>query len=124
MLLAVVPETPWKTPDLLGAPFLGMPAMQPFDNGVFDRRFKETFNPAIEAAGFEAYRVDKERRYELGYAFARYRPVAMICSNERDGGYPLDVLHRTVISYQAGCAGGFTYLASKITTKLRAFQNR
>ena len=32
--------------------------IQPFDNGRFDKRYIDTFNPAIEAAGLEAYRVD------------------------------------------------------------------
>jgi hypothetical protein len=34
--------------------------IQPFDAGKFDGRYKDTFKPAIEAAGFEAYRVDKD----------------------------------------------------------------
>jgi hypothetical protein len=29
--------------------------IQPFDSGKFDKRFKETFAPAIVAAGFEPY---------------------------------------------------------------------
>ena len=34
--------------------------IQPFDNGVFDRRFEDTFAPAIQAAGLEPYRVDRD----------------------------------------------------------------
>jgi hypothetical protein len=34
--------------------------IQPFDRGKFDRRYKDTFKPAIEAAGFEPYRVDED----------------------------------------------------------------
>jgi hypothetical protein len=79
--------------------------IQPFDSGKFDKRFKETFAPAIFEAGFEPYRVDDDPRaevlitsiedgirsaavcladitmdnpniwFELGYAFASKRPV-------------------------------------------------
>src|SRR6516165_4601685 len=34
--------------------------MQPFDGGEFDRRFDEVYKPAIEEAGFEPYRVDRD----------------------------------------------------------------
>jgi hypothetical protein len=34
--------------------------IQPFDNDKYDRRFAETFKPAIEAAGLTPYRVDKD----------------------------------------------------------------
>lgn len=34
--------------------------IQPFDNDKFDSRFLDIFKPAIEKAGFEAYRVDKD----------------------------------------------------------------
>lgn len=87
--------------------------IQPFDAGKFDKRFDQVFKPAIEIAGLEAYRVDKDPRvevpidaieegirgaavcladittdnpnvwYELGYAFASGRPVVMVCSEER-----------------------------------------
>ena len=89
--------------------------IQPFDSGKFDKRFDDVYKPAIEAAGLEAYRVDKDPGvsvpidaiedgiraasvcladitadnpnvwYELGYAFASGRPVLMVCSEERTG---------------------------------------
>jgi hypothetical protein len=89
--------------------------IQPFDSGKFDKRFEDIYRPAIEAAGLEAYRVDKDPSvsvpidaieegirqaavcladitadnpnvwYELGYAFAAKRPVVMVCSEERTG---------------------------------------
>jgi hypothetical protein len=34
--------------------------MQPFDRAKFDGRYKDIFKPAIEAAGFEPYRVDQD----------------------------------------------------------------
>ena len=89
--------------------------IQPFDSGKFDKRFRDIYRPAIEAAGLEAYRVDQDPGvlvpidaiekgiqrasvcladittdnpnvwYELGFAFASERPVIMVCSNERTG---------------------------------------
>ena len=87
--------------------------IQPFDSGKFDKRYDDVYAPAIEAAGLEAYRVDRDPGvempieaiedgirnaavcladittdnpnvwYELGFAFAIGRPVVMLCSNER-----------------------------------------
>ncbi|MEW8557707.1 MAG: hypothetical protein AB2588_06950 [Candidatus Thiodiazotropha sp.] len=87
--------------------------IQPFDHGKFDKRFKDTFKPAIEEVGLKAYRVDLDPKveipieaieegirdavicladittdnpnvwYELGYAFAAGKAVIMVCSDER-----------------------------------------
>jgi len=89
---------------------------QPFDNGKFDKRYVDTFRPAIEESGLEPYRVDQDPRveipieaieegirdaaicladistdnpnvwYELGYAFAAGKAVVMVCSEERGSG--------------------------------------
>ena len=34
--------------------------MQPFDRGVFDKRYEDIFAPAIIQAGLEPYRVNQE----------------------------------------------------------------
>ena len=34
--------------------------IQPFDKGKFDKRFRDVFKPAIEAAELEPYRVDRD----------------------------------------------------------------
>ena len=34
--------------------------MQPFDRGVYDKRYEDIFVPAIEAAGLEPYRIDRD----------------------------------------------------------------
>ena len=87
--------------------------IQPFDSGRFDKRFDDVFKPALEQAGIEPYRVDRDPQvevpidsiekgirnaticladittdnpnvwYELGYAFAAGRSVIMVCSDER-----------------------------------------
>ena len=90
--------------------------IQPFDGGRFDKRFNDVFKPALEQAGFEPYRVDRDPAvevpiesieegirnsticladitldnpnvwYELGYAFASGRSVILVCADERGDG--------------------------------------
>lgn len=88
--------------------------IQPFDSDKFDKRYEETFKPAIISASLKPYRVDEDNSaripiesiekqirksdicfaeittdnpnvwYELGYAFACDKDVVMVCSNERE----------------------------------------
>ena len=83
--------------------------VQPFDKGRFDKRFEDTFEPALVDAGLEPYRIDKDPSldvlidaieegireaavvladvttnnpnvwYELGYAYAARKPVILLC---------------------------------------------
>jgi hypothetical protein len=128
--------------------------IQPFDSGKFDKRYKETFAPAIIEAGFEPYRVDEDRRadvlitsiedgirsaavcladittdnpnvwFELGFAFAANRPVVMVCSTERTGKYPFDIQHRRVTSYKTEAQSDFKALSDEIVERLRAMAER
>ena len=124
--------------------------IQPFDDGGdYDRRYTETFQPAIADAGFEAYRIDKDPGvdvlieeiergisdsiacladistnnpnvwYELGYAMSHGRIVVLICSDERTNGYPFDVRHRKIIRYSTKSMGGYVKLRGEIATHLR-----
>ncbi len=127
--------------------------IQPFDSGKFDKRFKETFAPAIRAAGLEAYRVDQDVNvdilvnsiedeirsaavcladittdnpnvwYELGFAFAARRPVVLVCSNERQS-FPFDIQHRAVITYKTEAQSDFENLSTAITERLRSAADR
>jgi hypothetical protein len=93
--------------------------IQPFDKGKYDKRYEGVFEPAIRAAGLDAYRVDHDPSvevpiaaieegiksasiclaeisednanvwFELGYALALGRPVVMVCSNDRQR-YPFE----------------------------------
>ena len=120
--------------------------IQPFDGGKFDKRFKDVYKPALVNAGITPYRVDQDPGvlvpvetiedriensdlcladittdnpnvwYELGYAFAKNRPVIMVCSEERKG-YPFDIQHRSVISYSSDSSSDFEELKDKITEK-------
>ena len=124
--------------------------IQPFDSGKFDKRFEDVYQPAIEAAGLDAYRVDRDPKveilidaiekgiraaavcladitadnpnvwYELGYAFASGQSVVMVCSDERNGKYPFDIQHRTVIQYVADAPRDFDKLRNDLTEKIKA----
>ena len=124
--------------------------IQPFDGGKFDKRFYDTFQPAIEAAGLEAYRVDRDLGaevlitsieegirtavvcladitadnpnvwYELGFSLATGKPVVMICSNERTGKFPFDIQHRHVTRYGTDSSSDFETLKLTITKRLNA----
>ena len=128
--------------------------IQPFDSGKFDKRYQETFAPAIVEAGFQPYRVDEDRRadvlitsiedgirsasvcladitmdnpnvwYELGFAFAVSRPVVMVCSTERSGKYPFDIQHRVVTLYKTEAQSDFKKLSGEIVERLRAVADK
>lgn len=128
--------------------------IQPFDNDKFDKRFVDIFEPAINKAEFEAYRIDKDLSvripiddiekgisesticfaeitsdnpnvwYELGFAFACNKDVVMVCSDERQGKFPFDIQHRQVISYKTSSTSDFTTLGDTITKKIKAFQQK
>ena len=121
----------------------------------YDKRFEDVYSPAIRAAGLEPYRVDKDPAvdvpidaieegihaaavcladittdnpnvwYELGFAFASGRSVALVCSDERTGKkYPFDIQHRAIIPYQADSPRDFEKLKSDITARIKALLQR
>jgi hypothetical protein len=124
--------------------------IQPFDEGKFDKRYEQIFMPAITNGGLIPYRVDQDARveipidaietgirnasvcladittnnpnvwYELGFAMALGKPVVMVCSTEREGKYPFDIQHRTVIHYKVDAPDDFAALQGKITAKIKA----
>jgi hypothetical protein len=124
--------------------------IQPFDKGKFDKRYDSTFRPAIEAAGLDPYRVDRDPGvavpiadieagirgaticfadittdnpnvwFELGFAVAERIPMVLVCSDERKTDYPFDIRHRAVIAYVTESAQDYEELATKITKKLAA----
>jgi len=124
--------------------------IQPFDDGKFDKRYEQTFAPAITEAGLNPYRVDQDAKveipieaiesgiraasicladitadnpnvwYELGYAMAIGKPVVMVCSSERTGRYPFDIQHRSVIRYGVDGRKDYELLQTQITKKLKA----
>lgn len=123
--------------------------IQPFDHDVYDRRFDETFAPAIKAAGLIPDRVDRdpavsipiqdiEQRiagaavcfadisednpnvwFELGFAIASRKELCLVCSTKRIA-YPFDVQHRNIIKYDTSNAGDFKKLGTDIQARLEA----
>lgn len=124
--------------------------MQPFDDGgPFDKRYDEVIVPAIKAAGFEPYRVDRDPQvsvsidgiekgiresdacladisldnpnvwYELGYSNAASKHLCLICKKDRER-FPFDVQHRPIIRYEKESAGDFERLRKDITERLKA----
>lgn len=124
--------------------------MQPFDKGVFDKRYEDIFAPAIIEAGLEPYRVDRDPGvsipideiqngiknsdvclaeittdnpnvwFELGYAIASFKEVVLVCSSERKTRFPFDIQHRTITRYETESPRDFTQLKEKTINRLIA----
>lgn len=128
--------------------------IQPFDGGPFDKRYEDVFVPAIEGAGLDPYRVDRDPRvmipideieagirkadacladislanpnvwFELGFAIAAGRPVVLVCSHEPNRRFPFDIQHRAVITYNTDSVRDFASLQNQITARLQAAMNK
>ena len=128
--------------------------IQPFDSGKFDKRFDDIYKPALEEAGLEPYRVDRDAGvevlidsieehirkaticladistnnanvwYELGYALATGRSVVMVCSDEREGRLPFDIQQRPVVTYSRESSSDFEKLRREITERAKAIVQR
>jgi hypothetical protein len=128
--------------------------IQPFDKDKFDKRYNDIFEPAINKAGYQSYRVDKDNSvtipiediekniresdicfaeistdnpnvwYELGYAFACKKNVIIVCSEERTNKFPFDIQHRFIITYKTGSLSDFNDLSQKITNKIIATEHK
>ena len=124
--------------------------IQPFDEGDYDRRYKEVLVPAIKAAGLEPYRVDQDPSvtgimesieegieessvcladisinnpnvwYELGYARASGRQVVLLCEAVRRDAFPFDVKNLPIIKYATSAPSDFKSASSEITKQLMA----
>ncbi|WGJ15908.1 hypothetical protein QEV83_06550 [Methylocapsa sp. D3K7] len=127
--------------------------MQPFDEGEFDKRFDEVYKEAIENAGFDAYRVDRDPGasipiqhieseikdsavcfvdisldnpnvwFEFGYAICAQKPICIVCSYERTK-FPFDVQHRKIIRYKTSSPSDFNSLKENIVERFIAIQER
>ncbi len=127
--------------------------IQPFDVPN-DQRFEDVFVPAIEGAGLEPYRVDRDPSatilidaieaqiraaeacladitsdnpnvwYELGYALAAGKEVVLVCADGRRDRFPFDIQQRRVIKYRSESPRDFDQLKADISTQLRAKLDR
>jgi len=125
--------------------------MQPFDGAEFDKRYDEIYKSAIEEAGFEPYRVDRDPSaaipieniesgirdsvvcfadisidnpnvwFELGYAICAKKPLCIVCGHERER-FPFDIQHRRIIRYKKGSPSDFAALRASIVERLRAIE--
>ena len=125
--------------------------IQPFDQGVFDKRYNDIFAPAIREAGLVPYRVDHDPKvsipiqdiekgireaklcfaeisldnpnvwFELGYAIANEKDVVMLCAEDKKVNLPFDVQHRTIIRYMIESRRDVDLLKKKIVAKIRAY---
>ena len=123
---------------------------QPFDKGPHDKRYDDIIAPAINAAGLEPYRVDRDDgvvipvetlheeirtamvcladittqnpnvMYELGFAIASGKDVILICSTQRSEKFPFDIQHRGIIQYTPDSASDFDKLKTDISNKAKA----
>lgn len=125
--------------------------IQPFDGGQrYDKRYEDVLEPAIEKAGLEPYRVDRDPSvsvpiddiergiensnvclaeistdnpnvwFELGYAIASKCDVVLVCSDEREKPFPFDVQHRKIIRYSTQSSSDFKIARSAVTERLKA----
>ncbi len=124
--------------------------MQPFDGDVYDKRYEDVFAPGIRGANLEPYRVDRDPGvsvpiddiesgirnaeicfaeittgnpnvwFELGFAIAASKDVALVCSEERKSHFPFDVQHRSIIKYRTGAPQDLAELQKKITERMIA----
>lgn len=128
--------------------------MQPFDDGKFDKRYDDVFEPAIVDAKLEPYRVDRDPGvsipieeievgilnsriclaeittdnpnvwFELGFAIASKKEVVLVCSKERQSRFPFDIQHRSILEYKTEAPQDFSDLKTKITQKLKALMKK
>lgn len=126
--------------------------IQPFQE-IFDKRYEDTYDPAIRAAGLVPYRVDKDPSaknlieqiekkideaaicladisidnpnvwYELGYAFASGKDVVMVCDKQRKE-FPFDIRHKSIIPYSSDSKRDFNNLENQIKEKIQAYLNQ
>ena len=126
--------------------------IQPFDKGIFDQRYTDTFEPAIKASGLEPYRVDRDPSvripieeieegirkaalcfaeltsdnpnvwYELGYAVAMDKDVIMVTEERQK--FPFDIQHRHIITYKTSSKSDFELLEQAIKNKIEGLQQK
>jgi len=119
------------------------------DGGTYDRRYRETIEPALREAGVRAQRADEilglqpvidkiesairdasicvaevstdnpNVWLEVGIALAMNRPTVILCDRAVRSKLPFDIQHRPVILYRADSRSGFDHLASEITKLVR-----
>jgi hypothetical protein len=124
--------------------------MQVFDGGPYDRRYEETFAPAIQTGGAVPVRADKilgtkpviekieaalrdatiafaeisgdnpNVFTELGYALDQGIPIVLVCDRAKRKSLPFDISHRPVIFYKTESQGDFEQLSRDVEGAIAA----
>lgn len=124
--------------------------MQVFDGGAYDRRYVETFSPAIQKGGATPLRADKilgskpiidkiegairgatiafaeisednpNVFIELGYALDLGIPLVIACDRAKRTSLPFDISHRPVLFYKTESQGDFEQLSRDIQSAVGA----
>ncbi len=123
--------------------------MQRFDGAVYDRRYRETFAPAIETAGAKPLRADEVLGttpviskieaglrgatvafadvsednpnvfLELGYALSLNVPTVIVCDKAKRTKLPFDISHRPVLFYSTDAQSDFEKISNDIADNIR-----
>lgn len=124
--------------------------IQRFDGGVYDKRFRETFAPAIERGGARPIRADEVLGtrpvvekieeglraadvafaeisednpnvfLELGYALALSVPTVIVCDKARRDRLPFDIAHRPIHFYVTDAQSDYEKAAKQVETAIAA----
>ncbi len=124
--------------------------IQRFDEGVYDKRYRETFAPAIEKAGARPIRADEVLGtrpvvekieeglrsadvafaeisednpnvfLELGIALAIGVPTVIVCDKARRERLPFDIAHRPVAFYATDAQSDYEKIAKGVEAAISA----
>lgn len=124
--------------------------IQRFDGDIYDRRYRETFAPAIEQAGAKPIRADEVLGtkpvvekieqglrtadiafaeisednpnvfLELGYALALAVPTVIVCDRGKRQRLPFDVAHRPVLFYSTNAQSDYEKISIEVNKAVEA----
>lgn len=124
--------------------------IQRFDGSVYDKRYRETFAPAIERAGAKAVRADEVLGtrpvvekieeglrsadvafaevsednpnvfLELGFALALNVPTVIVCDKSRRDKLPFDIAHRPISFYSTDAQSDYENISRTIESSIGA----
>lgn len=124
--------------------------IQRFDNGVYDKRYRETFAPAIEKAGAKPVRADEVLGtrpvvekieeglrsadvafaeisednpnvfLELGISLALSVPTVIVCDRAKRERLPFDIAHRPVSFYVTDAQSDYEKIAREVEVGIAA----
>lgn len=124
--------------------------IQRFDGGAYDRRYRETFAPAIERAGAKPIRADEVLGtrpvvekieeglrsadvafaevsednpnvfLELGFALALGTPTVIACNKAKRSTLPFDIAHRPISFYATESQSDYEKLSQEVEAAVSA----